>query len=194
LLFLSNFKSKIVDEGLTNELYKLCEFTENQKWSLLYRASEHGFDTADFHANCDNKSKTLTIIKSTNGNIFGGYTDSSWDPTTECRPSSDRNAFLFSLINLHKQPTKIKINQNFDRAITYYSDHGPAFGNSTYGATELILAYQPQYESSYILRIGHSKLATCYQPPNYPQGSNGSNFLAGSENFDVTDVEVFMKI
>jgi hypothetical protein len=160
----------------------------------LYRASENGFEATDFHANCDNKPKTLTIIKSTNGNIFGGYTDSSWDPTKNNEHISDRNAFLFSLINLHKQPTKIKINQNYDKAIAYLPKFGPAFGyNNAIGATELILAYQsPSSETS--LRKGHSKLENCYQPPNYPQGSNGSNFLAGSENFDVTDVEVFMKI
>ena len=33
-----------------------------------------------FHAKCDKKFKTLTIVKSTNGNIFGGYTSADWTP------------------------------------------------------------------------------------------------------------------
>jgi hypothetical protein len=157
----------------------------------LYRASEHGFLPSDFHENCDLKPKTLTIIKSSNGNIFGGYTDESWQSNLVGLNAykSDRNAFLFSLINLHKQPKKIKISQTFDRAICSNPKCGPAFGN---GATELILSYyNGDYQNS--LLKGQSHLKDCYQLANYPQGANGSNFLAGSIHFEVVDVEVFMK-
>jgi hypothetical protein len=36
---------------------------KNKQWTLLYRATEDGFDAADFHRKCDNKGATLTIIK-----------------------------------------------------------------------------------------------------------------------------------
>jgi hypothetical protein len=43
--------------------------------SLLYRGSRDGFRGADFHAKCDDKGATVTIVKSTEGRIFGGYSD-----------------------------------------------------------------------------------------------------------------------
>jgi len=47
----------------TLDLIKLCEFSAQDKWRLLYRASEHGFASQDFHARCDGKTNTLTICK-----------------------------------------------------------------------------------------------------------------------------------
>ena len=46
---------------------------------LLFRATEHGFTATKFHELCDNKGKTLTIVKSTNNKIFGGYTPLNWN-------------------------------------------------------------------------------------------------------------------
>ena len=45
------------------ELLKLCEFSPNEKWSLLYRGTRDGFDSNDFHSKCDGHSNTLTILK-----------------------------------------------------------------------------------------------------------------------------------
>ena len=48
------------------------------KWRLLFRASRDGFAAQTFHSKCDNKGPTVTIVKSGN-NIFGGFTEISWD-------------------------------------------------------------------------------------------------------------------
>ena len=48
------------------------------KWRLLFRASRDGFAVQTFHYKCDNKGPTVTIVKSGN-NIFGGFTEISWD-------------------------------------------------------------------------------------------------------------------
>ena len=57
------------------ELIELCEFSPNDKWSLLYRGTRDGFDGRDFHSRCNGKSNTLTIIKpKESSNIFGGFT------------------------------------------------------------------------------------------------------------------------
>ena len=45
---------------------------------LFYRASVHGWASSYFHCHCDNKGPTVTVIKSGN-NIFGGFTEQSWD-------------------------------------------------------------------------------------------------------------------
>jgi hypothetical protein len=65
----------VILRGKTSELMFLCEFQNTLKWNLIYRASQDGFEAANFHSKCDNKPNTLVIIKSENGNIFGGYTD-----------------------------------------------------------------------------------------------------------------------
>ena len=48
------------------------------KWHLLFRASRDGFTAQAFHAKCDNKGPTVTIVKSGN-NIFGGFTENPWN-------------------------------------------------------------------------------------------------------------------
>ena len=45
---------------------------------LIYRASRDGWSCYNFHALCDSKGPTVTVVKSGN-NIFGGYTEQSWD-------------------------------------------------------------------------------------------------------------------
>jgi len=44
----------------------------------LYRKSRDGSAPRDFHRLCDNKGRTLTIVKVANGLIIGGYTDVFW--------------------------------------------------------------------------------------------------------------------
>ena len=39
------------------------------------RGSVDGFKAQTFIDRCNNKGKTVTIVKSTNGKVFGGYTD-----------------------------------------------------------------------------------------------------------------------
>ncbi len=52
---------------------ELCKFKKSEMWSLLYRASRDGFGAAQYHAKCDDITNTLTIIKTTEGYIFGAY-------------------------------------------------------------------------------------------------------------------------
>ena len=48
-----------------------------RKLDLIFRASRDGGSGAAFHAACDNKGSTLTLV-SAKGKIFGGYISSSW--------------------------------------------------------------------------------------------------------------------
>jgi len=48
---------------------------------MIYKATLDGFKAADFHRKCDNIGKTLTLIKTTKGYIFGGFTSESWAHT-----------------------------------------------------------------------------------------------------------------
>ena len=51
---------------------------ENSQLVFLYRASKDGFKGEDFHKFCDKKGETVMMIKTTEGHIFGGYTDIDW--------------------------------------------------------------------------------------------------------------------
>jgi hypothetical protein len=75
------YGSFILKDSQMDELLTICELSTNPDYSLyelIYRASEHGFGAADFHFRCDNKPKTLTVIKSNEGNVFGGFTVKEW--------------------------------------------------------------------------------------------------------------------
>ena len=56
----------------------LKEKLDQSTFVLLFRASRDGWAAAKFHAMCDNKGPTVTVVKSGN-NIFGGYTEQSWN-------------------------------------------------------------------------------------------------------------------
>ena len=42
---------------------------------ILWRGSRDGFGACIFHQLCDHKGKTLTVVKTKSGSVFGGFTD-----------------------------------------------------------------------------------------------------------------------
>jgi len=46
---------------------------------MKFNLQSRAFEAVKFHSKCDNKPNTLIIIKSKNANIFGGYTEQSWN-------------------------------------------------------------------------------------------------------------------
>ena len=73
----TQFKDSLILSTLSmrNYFIDLCEIPIDSKWTLTYRATEHGFGFNDFHLKCAEQEKCLTIVKSENGNVFGGYID-----------------------------------------------------------------------------------------------------------------------
>ena len=78
--YFENPSELLVNTQIVDEQYDeyLLEWTDYDRWKLLYRASEHGYSAKSFHEYCDEKGPTLIVIKSTGGWIFGGYTTQSW--------------------------------------------------------------------------------------------------------------------
>jgi hypothetical protein len=170
---------------LNKQLFTLCGFEPNQKMDLLYRGSLHGFKGHNFHSKCDNIPKTLTIIQSTSGNIFGGYTEATWDSVQYIQSKLDKSAFLFSLINKENSPVKVNIaNGKESFAIVCNKSYGPIFGCGT--GCDLVIFRESDSNSNYS-SFGHN-----YILPNYPPYSEKAlGFLAGSYNFTVKEIEVF---
>ena len=64
--------SAILKGNQSADLIRLCGFSANDAWRIVYRASKDGFGSKDFHFKVDGTPKTLTIIKTTNNYTFGG--------------------------------------------------------------------------------------------------------------------------
>jgi hypothetical protein len=69
----------------------LLELVPRIRFSLLWRGSRDGFRARDFHRCCDAQSHTLTVIRDTQGNIFGGFTPAAWESSFLSRAKQDRS-------------------------------------------------------------------------------------------------------
>lgn len=170
---------------METDLLELCKFPVDQNWKLLYRGSEHKFDVNEFHAKCNKKRPTLTIIKSEGGFVFGGYTAVQWNSRHLFK--YDPYAFIFSLVNKENRPIKINVENNHDMAILCSKRYGPAFG---YKARELCV-----FSTKDSLRVGESNLGYYFKHPSFDFDSEeAKTFLAGTHQFRVQEIEVFMQI
>ena len=150
LLLLSiTFDSLILNKIQEKDLIKLCGFRDQQKLKILYRATKDGFSAANFHTKCDGQSNTLSIIKSTNGNIFGGFTTQLWSQIGNY--VNDPDAFIFSLINSKKTPMK------FDCKVPQYAINcHPSFGPSFGGGCDIYICNNSNTTQSSYSNLYHS--------------------------------------
>ena len=125
---------------------------------------------------CNNKGPTLTLIRTTGGHIFGGFTTTSWDSSNAYK--NDTHSFLFSVDKQKKFP----IVKSFTSAIHCNSSYGPTFGN---GHTIHVTDNSNSNTSSYV-RKGYEY--------NIPAGANGNHSILtdGNYNFQTTEVEVYL--
>ena len=144
-----NIDSKILEHNNNYENYLIqwLEKPNNNNLSkakikdikLLYRGSRDGFTSQSFHYKCDNKGETLTIIKSNDNYIFGGYTEINWDSTiwngicgenNNARREGKGNEFVFTLKNPHNiPPSKYNMKKNWlNHSICCDVNLGPIFG------------------------------------------------------------------
>jgi len=167
---------------LKYELNKLCEFSIDQKWNLIYRASDDGFSARDFHAKCDGYPNTLTIFKVKDApNVFGGFASVAWDSSNQHK--RDPYSFIFSIKNNVDYPVKLNpfpINSLY--AISCFEFDGPSFGRGD-------ISY-----SGFGNRICFSSLGSTFRNPNLNlKNEHARNFLGGSINFFIAEIEVFSK-
>lgn len=70
---------------------------------LLYRTTRDGARAENFATGCEGKGKTITVIETINGHVFGGYAEDAWKKQEV--QSLTTKGFLFSLKGL-TPPTK----------------------------------------------------------------------------------------
>ena len=172
----SSFRSNIINQIQFIKLMDLCRFHAWSEFRLLYRGSRDGFSAYDFHANCDGIKNTLTIIKTTEGYIFGGYTGAAWS----CSDSyiKDTSTFIFSLKNYKDTPFRAMCVHN------EYSIYGSAYYGPVFGAYDLIVN-----SFSNVGKVSSSYLSSIY---NFP--SSQKYMLTGSEMFQIEEIEVYEKL
>jgi len=91
---------------------------------LLFQTSKDGASVSTFHSRCDGKGPTVVIVETKSGNVFGGYTYTSWASSGGYTGSS--KAFLFQL-----RPSMKRFDlrsATASNAIYRHSNYGPTFG------------------------------------------------------------------
>jgi len=155
------------------------------KWKLIYKATKDGFDANVFRSLCANKGPTITVIKSSTGYIFGGYTPISW--STSGSYAYDNKSFLFSFKNASGNQS-VKIENNGPHHSNQYSiyngsGYGPTFG----GGHDLYICSGSNSTNSSYTNLGHS-----YSLTGFTYSSTQiQSYLAGSYNFTTSEIEVF---
>ncbi len=153
---------------------------ENQNWVLVYKATENGFDAKICHQCCDNQGPTLTVIESSEGYLFGGYTAASWN-TGRDDWMIDKTAFLFTLINPHNiPPTKYMINSKGEYTILPGFVTGPTFGYIDIGI--------------YLQKDQNHKSFSCFPVKYIDSTGRGNLTFTGSRYFSTRDIEIYRLI
>ncbi|GBB96633.1 hypothetical protein RclHR1_00280025 [Rhizophagus clarus] len=105
------------------------------EYKLIFRGSRDGFMPENFHEICDDKPRTIAIIKVKDSDeILGGYNPINWE-SRECSPvthnefSETKDSFIFSFSNKNDiknhELSRIKDEKH---AIDNYFSYGPSFG------------------------------------------------------------------
>jgi hypothetical protein len=152
---------------------------QRKKWRLIYRGSEDGFRTSDFDRKCDKKSNTVTIIETTEGFIFGGFTPIAWESRDAYKTDDIGGSFLFSVKNPHKHEIGRIVLKDARYAIRCCPSYGPTFGNGC----DIHVSDNCNANTSSYTRLGIGYVNQT--------GIDEYEVFTGRKNFTVREIEVF---
>jgi len=172
-------ESALLTPDIAKVLAQYVEQSDSAKkglvWRRIYHGKTDGMIASSFHRRCDAASPTLTVIRSRNGNIFGGYTVALWNGSGY---KNDPTAWIFSLINQRNAPFRLPCTMA-RHAIATGHNSGPTFG----GGYNIYLANDFTSNSNY------SHPHEAYH--GHHDHNLHQNVLAGAYNFMVDNIEVF---
>lgn len=155
----------------------LQTYLSNYEGTLVYKATTNGWTAANFHTAANNQGPTITVIKSTTNQVFGGYNSFPWDSTSGSLPGDE--GFLFNLTNNYRLTNTNSAYQTYNG-----SSYGPTFGGGhDLGMPGALNATGTHYTNT-----------NSYQNPNtqgaytYLDGGGGS---PSAYNFNASEVEVY---
>ena len=148
---------------------------------LLYQISRDGSSPITFHEKCNNKGPTITIIKTDDGHIFGGYNPISW--INEAMYNECDDSFIFSLSDgMTIKPIKCPLKKYMKKYAIKQNENMYSPGWGEVDNADLFISYK-NLDNSY------SNLGRCYK---VPKNVDPNSFLAGkSSKWGIQEVEVF---
>jgi len=163
-------------DGLESLMSWLEPVMGDKQINLLYRGSRDGFEATSFRAHCNMKGPTLSIIESTSGDIFGGYTSNNWVGTSS-NYVDDKKSWIFTLKNSHGIiPTKYSCNYP-QYGIYDNATYGPCFG----GGFDICI-----YDKANCVNNNYTNF-----PHSYTDSTGIGKGTLTTYNFTVKDYEVF---
>jgi hypothetical protein len=160
------YKSKIYSDLINDDIVTQL-LGPNNYLQLLYKASRDGYKTNTFHQKADNQGPTLTVFRTNNGRIAGGYNPISWRSVGGWVNIDKGKAFLFNVIG--NTVNKFYNTRYTDYSILDSSNHFPFFGEG------------------YDLRFYEDTTVTSSSSTYL----NNNSELFGTNNTKVSDIEVF---
>ncbi|CAG8648623.1 6408_t:CDS:1, partial [Dentiscutata heterogama] len=95
-------------------------------YKLIFKASINGFKVDDFYEKCNNKCKTVVVLKTHSTNeILGGYNPLIWKKTKNRKYKKTEDSFIFKFSDTMSTISRVV---NADKAIYYDDCSGPSFG------------------------------------------------------------------
>jgi hypothetical protein len=134
-------KSSIIQGDSKNQELIINWIKEKRKkeeinFELIFKMTENGSESKDFHQFCNDKGPTLTLMSTIEEKKFGGFTSLNWKSEGGFVSDTSMETFIFSL-NLGK---KYDLNDKEKSAIKFDLNNGPTFGNGD------IIVYQNMKE------------------------------------------------
>jgi hypothetical protein len=164
----------------SNENETTVEFekgpVKDVKLTLLYRASECGFRSSEFHRMCDRKGPTITLVKAENGRIAAAFSGADWGLWEIPNP----RGFIASIVDDPAAIGGYSLQKyDADDIGSVYSNYGPDFGA---GLTITDICNENANSCSYL-----------YPEYGYGHGPEGveTSSLFGLEDFRVLEYEVY---
>ncbi|KAF2072646.1 hypothetical protein CYY_006048 [Polysphondylium violaceum] len=127
-VFIYPLNSKIIECSSFKIINDWIDDSKTMGFELLYEALENKFSPSSFHSACDGKGATITLIKTTDGCVFGGYNSQSWN--SDIVYYGDNKCFIFTMVNIHGiKPTKYGPGAKCTNYVRCSLDSGPIFGS-----------------------------------------------------------------
>ena len=172
--------SLIVKSGQHNEMLQKWVkegMGGNVQFTLLWQGSRDGFRAETFHAKCDNKGPTLTVLQGGEGHVFGAFTSVSWTSPEKDTITHDPTAFVYSI----NQSTR-SYKQNNNNSVISCKEVGPTFGYGDEYGYDLQIVDNCDKNSNSLL------VGSTY---DIPSGSEPIAFLAGGNDYTIREIEVY---
>ncbi|XP_048020320.1 interferon-induced protein 44-like [Megalobrama amblycephala] len=104
---------------------KLCSLFNNANFSLLFKASVHGYHSTTFHQKCNYQGPTVIVAYNKSGYVFGAFISKNYGQTNQ--NVVDDKAFLFSFNDKEIKEDPLRV---FSGNPQYaFTDSGPNFSS-----------------------------------------------------------------